>query len=70
LGCCFNSYLILSTCQTLSINKMNESVERKEKEEEESTHRSWSLRYICYCGVVVVIAAVILLETEVVTGVD
>jgi hypothetical protein len=50
---------------------MNESVERKEKEEEESTHRSWSLRYICYCGVVVVvIAAVILLETEVVTGVD
>jgi hypothetical protein len=30
------------------------------------------LRYICYCGVVVVvvIAAVILLETEVVTGVD
>jgi hypothetical protein len=30
LGCCFNSYLIHSICQTLSLNKNNESTGEEE----------------------------------------
>jgi hypothetical protein len=30
LGCCFNSYLTHSTCQTLSLNKNNESTGEEE----------------------------------------
>jgi hypothetical protein len=31
LGCCFNSYLTHSTCQTLSLNKNNESAGGEEE---------------------------------------
>jgi hypothetical protein len=34
LGCCFNSYLINGICQTLSVNKMNQSFAEEVEEEE------------------------------------
>jgi hypothetical protein len=46
LGCCFNSYLTHSKCQTLSVNKMNNNnklapeEEKQDKKEESSVHNN------------------------------
>jgi len=46
LGCCVNSYLTRSTCQTLSTNKMSQQQKKKERRRDQQKNQESRPNYL------------------------